>query len=401
MASNNVGGLTCENRGSIMDCFCDTTITGYYRVGGLAGRNIGTITNSVSTSVIKHSGANNLATSEIGGLVGSQGFGSVLNSFWNKEISSITRSGGGVGKTTAQMQDPNLYLNAGWDFLGEKKNGVSELWQMPSDGGYPVLGVLHGYVPPALQGAGLPDDPYLITTPEELGAVRYHPGGSYRLDADIDLSGMGWSSALIPAFAGTFDGQGHRIGNLSINGGAYLGLFGRLSHAVVTNLGLDAVNIVSSGSYIGGLAGHNYLGMVANCYSTGSIGQYASYAGGLLGYHYYGMLSDSYSTVAISGPSAVGGLVGYNYNGTIENCYSTGAVSGEINAGGLVGGKYYGATLNSFWDIDTSGMEESNGGRGMGTIYMKNPNTYINAGWDLDSIWSVLSGHYPRLQWEL
>ncbi|AQQ09586.1 hypothetical protein L21SP3_01392 [Sedimentisphaera cyanobacteriorum] len=42
------------------------------------------------------------------------------------------------GKSTAQMQDINTFLDAGWDFEGESANGEEDIWFMPENG-YPKL----------------------------------------------------------------------------------------------------------------------------------------------------------------------------------------------------------------------------------------------------------------------
>ena len=44
------------------------------------------------------------------------------------------------GKTSEQMQDPNTFLSAGWDFVGEFVNGANEVWRLCSgEAEYPVL----------------------------------------------------------------------------------------------------------------------------------------------------------------------------------------------------------------------------------------------------------------------
>jgi len=35
--------------------------------------------------------------------------------------------------TTAQMQDLAIYLDAGWDFIGETANGTEDLWKMSTE----------------------------------------------------------------------------------------------------------------------------------------------------------------------------------------------------------------------------------------------------------------------------
>ena len=188
------------------------------------------------------------------------------------------------------------------------------------------------------------------------------------------------------AFTGTFDGNGHKITNFTINGGSNycLGLFGYIyTGGSVKNLGLE------------------------NCTVSGSSGSY--YAGGLVGFNYGGSISNCYSTGAVSGSGySVGGLVGLN-SGSISNCYSTGTVSGSQYVGGLVG-RNSGSVGSSFWDTQTSGQITSNGGTGKTTAQMKTLSTFTDAGWDFlgetingtEDTWRMcVNGlYYPKLSWQ-
>ncbi|MBI9015818.1 MAG: PASTA domain-containing protein [Phycisphaerae bacterium] len=64
--------------------------------------------------------------------------GIINNCFWDTEISGTTTSAGGIGLTTAQMQNISTYLDAGWDFAGLSINGTADIWYMPIDD-YPIL----------------------------------------------------------------------------------------------------------------------------------------------------------------------------------------------------------------------------------------------------------------------
>jgi hypothetical protein len=341
------GGLVGENTARIINSYARGSVSGSDIVGGLVGSNgyiqrwdvhyevPGEIINSYSTGTVS-------GTSKVGGLVGLQEIGPVISSFWDIQTSGQTTSAAGVGKTTAQMQDFQTYLDAGWDLVGEIQNGMTEIWQMPLGGGYPILSVFAGYAPPQLKGSGTPDDPYLISSATELGAVgHYSPLAHYRLAASLDLSGIRWGTAVIPRFEGTFDGNGHTISHLTIQGRSHLGLFGQVrSGAQIKNLGVVDVNVVGSSDYVGGLVGVN-AGAMTGCYSTGAVTCGASRQhygiGGLIGGN-SGAVTRCHSAVTVSGTSFdAGGLVGGN-GGSLTECYSTGIVSttGE-NVGGLVG----------------------------------------------------------------
>jgi len=188
---------------------------------------------------------------------------------------------------------------------------------------------------------------------DEFAADPNYWSGFTRLETDVNLAGRTYSTAVIApdvdnsnyyfngtAFTGVFDGNDHKIINLTIDdGGAgndFLGLFGYIvEDGEVKNLGLEGGS-VSGDSYVGGLLGGNG-GNISNCYSTGDVsGGY--YVGGLVGF-YGGSISNCYSTGNVSGYQGVGGLVGLNY-GSVSNCYSTGNVSGYEGVGGLVGLNY-------------------------------------------------------------
>lgn len=125
-------------------------------------------------------------------------------------------------------------------------------------------------------GTGTLDDPYQISTPEQLDAIRNNLSAHYILVNDIDLSSYtNWSpigSSSRP-FCGTFDGRHHTVYNLSITSVGNLnaiGLFACIKpahvlpdgYANIQNLQLKNVNFsFSISSYkdyavdIGSIAG--------------------------------------------------------------------------------------------------------------------------------------------------
>jgi GLUG motif-containing protein len=270
-----------------------------------------------------------------------------------------------------------------------------------------------------------------------------------------DTSSIGGFQGTV--FTGTFDGAGFVINNLTIDdaeaGNDFLGLFGIIegSNAEVKNIGLENVNVTGD-YYLGSLVGKNDSGNLSNCYATGSVsgGDNSYCLGGLCGEN-YGSISNCYATGSVSGNYCVGGLVGFNYSGNISNCYATGIVSGNDRIGGLVGynigsisdcyatgrvngddylgglvgeNKYEGNISNcyatgrvsgddylgglvgrngsfvhgSYWDIETSGLNVSEGGKGKTTPQMQSATTYI--GWGCGD-WTINEGNdYPRLDWQ-
>jgi hypothetical protein len=295
----------------------------------------------------------------------------------------------------------------------------------------------------------------------DLDAVRNDLRGDYILMNDLDSAtagyvalasgtaneGRGWEpiGTSDDGFNGSFDGQGYEIRDLFINrpDQDYVGLLAHISWirsienvGVVENVGIVEADVTGA-SQVGTLAGHNG-GIVANSYCSGSVSGYErvgglvgwnqatlsnSYSGcsvngstrigGLTGdnWYYRGIVSNSYSTGRVTGSTRVGGLVGINYYGNVTDCYSTGSVTGSTGVGGLVG--YNTATVsNSFWDIETSGQSNSDGGTGKTTAEMKNMTTFSGAGWNTvrvadpgtrnpTYIWNIIDGvTYPFLSWQ-
>jgi hypothetical protein len=381
--NEHVGGLIGGNNGTVDGCYSTCNVTGKSYVGGLVGQNgaitgnfvfimiSGTISNCYSTGSTSGSGyvgglvgfnyvgiiTNCYATGEVlgkgdvGGLVGTVVIAEVEACFWHIETSGQTTSNGGEGKRTTEMKTAATFLDAGWDFVDETENGREDIWKISEGFDYPRLWWEQRIVEPirisnVLLGTGTVEDPYLIYTAEDLNliglTVRYLDK-HFKLMADINLSGRTYSTAVIPEFAGTFNGNGHMITHFTIVGVSYLGLFGRLeSGAEVGDLGIVDVNITST-SKAGSLVGENSGGSIINCYSSGNVSGYEC-IGGLVGYN-GGSITTSNSTCTVSGLSVdswwgklagIGGLVGYN-SGSIAMSCSTGSVRGSEGVGGMVG----------------------------------------------------------------
>jgi len=167
---------------------------------------------------------------------------------------------------------------------------------------------------------------------------------------------------------------------------------------------------------VGGLVGGNLGGIVAKSYSTGDITG-DDYVAGLVGDN-QGTVSNSYSIGSVIGEWYVGGLVGDNdFSGIVSNSYASGGVTGDSFVGGLVGSNW-GTVSNSFWDIETSGTNESDGGTGKTTAAMQNIVTFTDTAtvgldnpWDItpvapgetdsDFTWNTIIGQtHPFLSWQ-
>ena len=212
---------------------------------------------------------------------------------------------------------------------------------------------------------------YQIKTADELVWFQKQVTGGQTsinaaLVADIDLSSVcnaelgNWTP--IPAYAGTFDGNGHVVTNLYIGSAtvAKQGLFAELSAAgTVKNLGIKnssvtmttAKKINNANAAI--LVGYNNGGTILNCYVADSLvttnasatGKGAAICGndqgGYIGYCY----SIGNTITEANNKGHIAGIVGY-LKGSIENCYvaktslNTTSASAKSVCGVISGGTY-------------------------------------------------------------
>ena len=211
-------------------------------------------------------------------------------------------------------------------------------------------------------GSGEPNNPYQIADVNDLMTLA-NDANDYNkcfiMTADIDLDpclpgNRDFTAISSTSFSGVFDGAGHQIINLTINGS---GFFARIT-GIVKNLKLVNVSITGGNDSwnLGSLAGQN-IGTIDNCSSTGSVvsGNSSLEIGGLVGSNGYngGYIINSFSTcsVSVGGNSYyVGGFAGGS-SGIIINCFSTGNVSVvdySQEVGGFIGEVGYGSVSKCF-----------------------------------------------------
>lgn len=215
-------------------------------------------------------------------------------------------------------------------------------------------------------GNGTKEDPYQIATPEQLAYLSEQVEGGelynnnyFELTSNINLSKYDqWKpiGSNEKRFAGTFDGKGYKISNMTIVpdlGGIGVGLFGYIGNATISNIVLDNVNIQiqQTAQAVGGIAGGAYQADISNCTVSGkiSVGQATAstdvMCGGIVGI----LGGDSNvknctnsADIDCGAHSAIGGIVGAaiaNLNSVIRvsECKNTGNVQGGENVGDIVG----------------------------------------------------------------
>lgn len=220
---------------------------------------------------------------------------------------------------------------------------------------------------------------YKISTEESLrafaAAVKADGGnGTYNLSGvsfylanDIALTGA-WTpvgngvSAVKDFFAGTFDGCGHTISGLNVQG---QGLFAAINQAAIRNLNVSGT-VNSTVNYVGGIVGKVQAGTIENCSFSGSVSssKKSAYVGGIAGGLYSAnvTISGCANTADVTGGYA-GGILGYwKTAATIQNCYNTGSITGSDKAAGIVAHLNKGTIENCYSIGAVGGVAAQKGG---------------------------------------
>ena len=134
---------------------------------------------------------------------------------------------------------------------------------------------------------------------------QFYYGGNYKLVEDLDMKDQKWvpfGCCEHTPFCGSFDGNGHSIKNLSIQGkrNKCTGFFGYIKKAVIKDLSVEGK--VKGGKYTGALAGINEDSVISSCFASAKV--YGSYC--------------------------AGGFIGKN-TGTITHCYFSGSVQNRTS----------------------------------------------------------------------
>jgi hypothetical protein len=344
------GGIVGANmpEGWVLDSYSRSSVEGQNFVGGFIGDG-GNVFRSYSTGAVTGSGSN------VGGFAGSGAnhAGTFVSCYWDTQTSGRTTSSACEGRTTAQMRQRATY----------ELFNFHTLWTIEEGSAYPLFRDLGSYPGPQpvslsdLAGSGTTLDPYIITTADELYAIRQDVTAAYWLANDIDLSatvvwdyGRGWEPIGTSGnrFTGSFDGGGYTLRNLSLSrpNNFNQGLFGWVSNAELGNVHLQSVNM-AVGSTSGGLAANPFGTDIEDVSLAGQIVSVGFSVGGLVGNIGGGDLIRVHTLVDVRGGNTVGGLAG-RAGGDIQQAYSRGSVRGANDVGGLVG--FYDTTAGSISD---------------------------------------------------
>ncbi|MFW6046420.1 MAG: GLUG motif-containing protein [Candidatus Woesearchaeota archaeon] len=254
-----------------------------------------------------------------------------------------------------------------------------------------------------------------ISTCEELQEINEDSSKDYILINDIDCyDTINWNNGegFLPiplkedcedykgktGFNGTFDGRGHVIKNLFINRSetCFVGVFSHLlSEGSIRNVGVINATIYGH-DRTGTILAFND-GFVDQTFSEGHYVYGHNNIGGLIGENQAGKITNSYAIGKVLGHVFVGGLIGDNDSGEIENTYSIVQIKGMIDLGGLSGYQRKEGFKSSYWDLEKSNINISDGGKSLFGSDFSNRSKFI--GWDFESVWEIKEG-YPKLSFK-
>ena len=442
-----VGGLVGYALGSttISNCYVRGIVDGVDKVGGMVGHlNNSSLINCYSAAIVPSVGT------DINGLVGlASNTCSATKSYWDMSGSGHIVDPLGTGLNTGDMTYfYGIYYTTGWDFVAESRNGSDNFWDLDMNGsindGYPYLnwedGSSNSLQRPS--GNGSSGSPYLIDCLLDLFwiSVNQWTWDNHHLQtSDIDATDTrNWNNGAgfdpigydgYNYFNGCYDGGEHVIDGLYIHPNhIYVGLFGRVASAEISNLNLTNADVdVNVSAYGGALIGYSFNSLIENCHSSGTIR--AREAGGMIGYASMSTITRCSSSADVNSSNFGGGLIGYtSSSATVSHSYATGSVYASYRSGGLIGklkgsasycystgsvsgsgsggftGSCEGSINGCFWDTETSGQSTSaDSATGLTTYQMQSLPTYLNVGWDFagetvngtDDIWILLSNEYP------
>lgn len=348
VGDERAGGLLGEAyRAQVTNCHSSATVTSRIYAGGLTGVNqYGTIQDSYATGDVS-------ATEQpAGGLVGYNLSGSLLNCHAEGQVTSVMGQAGGLVGLDYTAFISNCYATGNVTQTGEGKDTGGLV------GNHNNGKIVKSYATGAVSG-----------TENVGGLVGIHHWGT--------VSG----SYAIGAVSGTT-----RAGGLS----------GTQNNGLTSNSYATGA-VTSVGDYAGGLIGYLYEGAAISSYATGNVSAPDGYSVGGLAGRLKGAVYNTYATGNAHGFADIGGLIGRGDTSYVINSYSTGTPSNKFGdiygVGGLIG---YGEAMitNSFWDSEATGITASTGGTGLTTSEMKDPATFISAGWGFYNDSSPSSNEY-------
>lgn len=448
--AGSVGNSTISNCYASGSIHYNQTATGANYAGGLIGSSSNSfILNSYSIVNISSGGSNDFSGGFIGYADGSTiqfcySAGSIASSasaggflslnqfqqntitacFYDTEASGISVSGGGTGRTTAQMKTKSTFTDAGWDFTDESTNGNDDVWFISSSlqSGYPVIDRMHKLPSIFLANKSINADNAEFSFSLSIGTssvsafgytLSWTDGGN-NMDTTFyvgasDTSGIftHTNSSLLPsknytlkAFAtnlkGTFYDGNNYFTTLPINPVTPSGagtatdpfLISSLENLIWISSSTDNfskfykqtanINASSTQNWYDG-SGWIPLGNSSTEFSGTYDGQGYTIdslyiyrpMNTTVGFFFQvnGLVKNlGLTNASVTGKQEVGIITGWLYNGIIENCFTTGNVTGiSSTVGGIAGILYYCNVSRSFNRASVTGYSYLGGIAGSGS----------------------------------
>ena len=264
----------------------------------------------------------------------------------------------------------------------------------------------------AILGTGTAVDPFLLSEPSHIDAIRNDTTAHYQLTSNIDMTGYG-AFTPIPEFSGRLEGEGFVISNLYMELGSnaldgFIGdLNGHIKKLKLANMTIADVPNHPRASYIGGLVGYaSGSSRIDLCAVEGTMNVTNSiYIGGLFG----GNSSSSYISdcsiemvIKSDSTSNVGGAFGYMHgNSTIRRIVSESSVSGGkknlLCYADFTGSGFY--NLNYiYYNSSKTGSNNSSSTSFVNRTSTQFKSTSSFTGINFTSIWSLENGVAPELR---
>ncbi len=259
------------------------------------------------------------------------------------------------------------------------------------------------------------DGVYQIGTAAELAWFAETVNGgqtaiSAKLTADIELGSFDWTpiGSNSSKYTGTFDGDGHVVKNLYINGTAmYQGLFGYLgANASLKNFGVTGI-VATTANFAAGIAAYMENKAVINgCFSSVQVTAAKSAAGIANGQSAYAEIRNCYNTgnITATGTSGhAGGITSGNstsYTAGITNCYNIGTVVAVKNCGPLTPrtSASYGEVVNSYYQEGSCANSKTKVGVSKTADELKALAATLGDSFAADT--DGINGGYPILAWQ-
>ena len=232
-----------------------------------------------------------------------------------------------------------------------------------------------------LEGSGTIEDPYIITSENELRSISQELDKYYVLNNDIVLT-SDWVpiGTLDNPFSGGLDGNNHKIINLNVDNESlnYAGLFGYVS--VTNNKPFYVKNLYLENALV---KANTYAGLLIGGINTNFCGEDNAVVDGI--YLINGQVEANYASALIANITG-------NYTIKISNIYSSATVKGK-NFSSLIRFENLNALLSKITNIENTGImyDYSNNGYNSSLIstdfvYNYSLSNYISIGYSIKDL---------------